>query len=139
MQRIAEQILDGRRGTRKRDVGAVAERTEGVGQRRVEFFRDSAESVHLGVGDRLDGRLQLPKGVHHLVLSSTQKHRSDAVGRGEAVCQSCPAALEWLRGKLEARGALSATRRRVIRCETQVAPGVLDGALAAVAGADHIR
>ena len=70
MQRFAEQVLDGRRGTRKRDVGAVAERTEGVGQRRVEFFRDSAESVQLGVGDRVDGWLQLPKGVHHLVLSN---------------------------------------------------------------------
>ena len=100
MQRIAYQVLDGRRGTSKRDVGAIAESVQlGLGdrgildrafspvKRRIEFVRDVVESGQLGLGDRVDSRLQFPEGVHHFVLSSTQKHRPDAVGHGEAVFQ----------------------------------------------------
>ena len=128
-----------------------------IEQRRVELVGDVAESVQPGLGDRVDSRLQFPEGVHHFVLSSTQKHRPDAVGHGEAVfqlealaslklssfgfssfvSQSCLSALERLRGQLEAGGALRATRRRVVGCDAEVAPGVLDGALAAVVDADH--
>ena len=58
-------------------------------ERRVELVGGVAESVQLGLGDRVDSRLQFPEGIHHFVLSSTQKLRPDAVGHGEAVFQSC--------------------------------------------------